>query len=168
MKADPKAAEAAPAAGGKKKLIILIAAGAVLVAGLGGGAAWFFLHGKSDEPSKAAAHKKAPESGPPNFVPIDPFTVNLQPENGADQYLQLAFTVQVPTLEDVELIKLNMPKVRSRLLLLLSGKHASEISTPEGKQQLAKDIIAQLKEPFEDKGTPQEVTDVLFTSFIIQ
>ena len=102
------------------------------------------------------------------FVPIEPFTVNLQPENGNDQYLQLAFTLQVSGLEEVELIKNNMPKVRSRLLLLLSGKHASEINTPEGKKQLGAEIIAQVKEPFEEHGESQDVTDVLFTSFIIQ
>jgi len=167
MKAEPKV-EAAPA-GGKKKLMIIIIAAVVVLAGAGGGA-WFFMHGKSDEaPGKSAAkHKEAPK-GPPNYVPIDAFTVNLQPgESGADQYLQLAFTLEVPSLEDVELIKNNNAKVRSRLLLLLSGKHAADINTPDGKKQLAAEILAQVKEPFEDKGTPQEVSDVLFTSFIIQ
>lgn len=167
MKAEPKVE--APAGGGKKKMIIIIIA-AVVVLAIAGGGAFFFMHGKSDEaPGKSAAkHKEAPK-GPPNYVPIDPFTVNLQPgESGTDQYLQLAFTLEVPSLEDVELIKNNNAKVRSRLLLLLSGKHAADINTPDGKKQLAAEILAQVKEPFEDKGTPQEVSDVLFTSFIIQ
>lgn len=170
MKADPKA-DAAPAGvggGGKKKLIIIVAAAVLAVGGIGGGAAWFFLHGKSDEAPSKSKHKEVAKSGPPVFVPIEPFTVNLQPENGNDQYLQLAFTLQVSGMEEVEVIKNNMPKVRSRLLLLLSGKHASEINTPEGKRQLGADIIAQVKEPFEERGAPQDVTDVLFTSFIIQ
>lgn len=168
MKAEPKV-EAAPAGGGKKKMMIIII-GAVLLLAVGGGGAFFFLHGKSDEaPGKTVAKKKEAPKGPPNFVPIEPFTVNLQPgDGGGDQYLQLAFTLQVPGLEDVEIIKDNMPKVRSRLLLLLSGKHASEINTPEGKKQLGAEIVAQIKEPFEEKGNPQEVTEVLFTSFIIQ
>lgn len=168
MKADPKA-EAAPAGGGKKKMMIIIIAAVVVLAGAGGGA-WFVMHGKSDDaPAKSSSkHKEAPK-GPPNYVAIDPFTVNLQPgESGTDQYLQLAFTLEVPGLEDVEVIKNNNAKVRSRLLLLLSGKHAADINTPEGKKQLAADILAQVKEPFEDKGSPQDVTDVLFTSFIIQ
>jgi flagellar protein FliL len=166
MKADPKA-EAAPAAGGsKKKLLIIIIAAVVVLAG-GGAGAFFFMHGKSDAAPDAKHKKVAVPAGPPVFVPIEPFTVNLQPENG-EQYLQTAFTLQVATLEQVELIKDNMPKVRSRLLLLLSSKKASEINTPEGKKKLAEDIMAQVKAPFEEKGEPQEVTDVLFTSFIIQ
>lgn len=170
MKADPKA-EAVPAAGGgsKKKLIIIVLAAVLLAGGIGGGAAWFFLHGKSDEGGETSAKhkKKAAPVGPPVFVPIEPFTVNLQPENG-EQYLQITFTLQVASLEQVELVKDNMPKVRSRLLLLLSSKKASEINTPEGKKKLADEIMAQVKEPFSEKGEPQEVTDVLFTSFIIQ
>ena len=171
MKAEPKADAAAPAGGGSKKKLMIIVLGAVLVAGgVGGGGAWFLLHGKKDEGGAAphgASKKKAAKAGPPVFVPLEPFTVNLQPETG-EQYLQIAVTLQVATPEEVELVKLNMPKVRSRLLLLLSNKKASEINTGEGKKQLASDIIALVKEPFEDKGEPQDVSDVLFTSFIIQ
>ena len=171
MKADPKADAAAPAAGGKSKLLIIVGA-AVLLLGLGGGAGWYFLHGASAEASETpkkeqSSKKKKKEEHPPEYVAIEPFTVNLQPENG-DQYLQVAFTLEVEGPEQVELIKANMAKVRSRVLLLLSGKKASEISTVEGKQQLAGEILAAVKEPFASHGDEQEVSDVLFTSFIIQ
>ena len=171
MKADPKAdAALAPAGASKKKLIIIILAAVLVAGGGGGGAAWYFLHGKGDQeessPSKKKKHSAA-KAGPPVFVPIDSFTVNLQPENG-EQYLQIAFTLQVSNAEEMEAIKLNMPKVRSRLLLLLSGKKASELNTVDGKQQLAAEIVAQVNQPFEEKGPEQDVTDVLFTAFIIQ
>jgi len=174
MKADPKAdaAAAAPAAGGKSKLFIMIGA-AVLVLGLGGGAGWYFMHGSGDagasEPAKKehSSKKKKKEEHPPEYLAIDAFTVNLQPENG-DQYLRVAFTLQVDGAEQAELIKTNMAKVRSRVLLLLSGKKASEINTVEGKQQLAGEILAAVKTPFAEHGDEQEVSDVLFTEFIIQ
>ena len=172
MKAEAKA-EAAPAGGGsKKKLIIIIVAVLVLALG-GGGAAWFFMHGADsaeheEEPAKKSkSKKKKKESGPPVYVPVEAFTVNLQPEEG-EQYLQLAFTLQLSDAEQSELIKNNMPKVRSRILLLLSSKRASEINTPEGKQQLSKEILEQVNLPFEENGDEQEVSEVLFTSFIIQ
>src|SRR5450830_316117 len=172
MKAEAKA-EAAPAGGGsKKKLIIIIAAVLVLALG-GGGAEWFFMHGADsaeheEEPvKKSKSKKKKKEAGPPVYVPVEAFTVNLQPEEG-EQYLQLAFTLQLSDAEQSELIKNNMPKVRSRILLLLSSKRASEINTPEGKQQLSKEILEQVNLPFEEQGDEQEVSEVLFTSFIIQ
>lgn len=174
MKADPKAdaAAAAPASGGKNKLFILIGA-AVLVLGLGGGAGWYFMHGSDDGGSAKKEHsagkekKKKDKEAPPEYLAIEPFTVNLQPENG-DQYLQVAFTLQVDGAEQAEIIKNNMAKVRSRVLLLLSGKKASEINTVQGKQQLAGEILAVVRQPFTEHGDQQEVSDVLFTSFIIQ
>jgi flagellar FliL protein len=176
IKADPKVDAAAPApSGGKSKLFIMIGA-AVLVLGLGGGGAgWYFLHAgggeASAEPAKkehgGSSKKKKKDQALPEYVAIEPFTVNLQPEHG-DQYLQVAFTLQVDSPEQVEVIKANMAKVRSRVLLLLSGKKASEISTVEGKQQLAGEILAAVNEPFVPHGDEQEVSDVLFTSFIIQ
>jgi flagellar FliL protein len=177
IKADPKLDAAAPApGGGKNKLFIMIGA-AVLVLGLGGaGAGWYFLHGSGGEEAAAeparkehtsSKKKKKKDEAPPEYVNIEPFTVNLQPEHG-DQYLQVAFTLEVDSPEQVEVIKANMAKVRSRVLLLLSGKKASEISTVEGKQQLAGEILAAVKEPFVPRGDEQEVSDVLFTSFIIQ
>ena len=161
MKADPKA-DAAPPNAGKKKLLVIIIAG-VLAVGGGGAAAFFFTRAK---PAEGAVHKEE-HAEAPVFVAIEPFTVNLQPENG-DQYLQLQFTLQVPNEKAVEVIKNNMPKVRSRVLLLLSGKKASELTTVEGKKVLATEIIAAVKAPFTDKGEPQAVSDVLFTSFIVQ
>lgn len=162
------------AASGKGKLFIMIGA-AVLVLALGAGAGWYFMHKGADESAAAepakkdhASSKKAKKSeAKPEYIAVEPFTVNLQPEHG-DQYLQVAFTLQVNSPEQVELIKANMAKVRSRVLLLLSGKKASEISTVEGKQQLAGEILAAVNAPFEEHGDEQEVSDVLFTSFIIQ
>ncbi|MES2150427.1 MAG: flagellar basal body-associated protein FliL [Pseudomonadota bacterium] len=136
----------------------------LVVLGAAGGAAWFLTHGK---PADGAAEHKPAKIEPPVFVVIEPFTVNLQPENG-DQYLQIQFTLQVANAENEEKIKLNMPKVRSRLLLLLSAKKASELNTVEGKKLLSSEIVAAIKAPFAEKGEPQAVTDVLFTSFIIQ
>jgi flagellar protein FliL len=161
MKADPKA-EAAPPKSSKKKLMVMIVAG-VVVLSAGAGLAWVFTHGKSDGPE----HKEVKPESKPVFVAIEQFTVNLQQES-EPQYLQIQMTLQVPDLHQEELFKDNMARVRSRILLLLSSKHASEIMTPEGKKALAGEIIAALKTPFVEKGEPQQVTDVLFTSFIIQ
>ncbi|MET0857443.1 MAG: flagellar basal body-associated protein FliL [Telluria sp.] len=161
MKADPKADPASAPNGSKKKMLVMIII-AVLVVGIGAGAAWYFMQ---DKPA-GAAHKVV-KSEPPEYVPIESFTVNLQPETG-EQFLQIAFTLQVQNQKEGEAIKANMAKVRSRVLLLLSGKKASEISTVEGKQLLAKEIVAAVKQPLVDKGEPQQVSDVLFTAFIIQ
>ncbi|WP_229425203.1 MULTISPECIES: flagellar basal body-associated protein FliL [unclassified Massilia] len=153
------------------KLMIMLVAGVLLLGG-GAGASWFFMHGSGDadaheEASPKKKKKKDKEAVKADYLPLESFTVNLQPENG-DQYLQVQFTLQIEGPEQVELIKENMAKVRSRVLLLLSNKKASEINTVEGKQQLAAEIKAEVQKPFDEHGDEQEVADVLFTSFIIQ
>lgn len=147
----------------KKKLFMLLSIALLLIGG-GTGAAWYFMGSEAE--SGATAHKhEAPK--PPVFVVMDPFTVNLQHENG-DQYLQVAFTMQVADEAQVELIKLYMPLVRSRILLLLSTKKPSELSTEEGKKKLQDEIIAKVKQPFTPQSPPQAVSGVFFTAFVIQ
>ncbi len=165
-KAPAKAAAEAvaqPAAKSGNKLVLILAI--VILLAAGGGGAWFFL---GQQNGANAAAKKADPAKPPVFMVMEPFTVNLQPDGMGDQYLQVAFSLQVPDETDAETIKLYLPQVRSRLLLLLSGKKAAEISTIEGKKQLADEIIAQVKQPFAPGAAPQNVTNVFFTSFVIQ
>jgi flagellar FliL protein len=164
MKAEAKAEGAAPS--GKKKMIVLILGG-VLLAGASAGGAWFYTRSPAGAEEKPHKAEKKHESAKPEFVALEPFTVNLQPENG-EQYLQVQFTLQVGSLEEAEHIKTNMARVRSRVLMLLSAKKASELTTTEGKQKLSEELIAAVNEPFSTKGDPQDVSDVLFTSFIIQ
>ena len=158
------AATAEPAKKSKGKLLIIIALAVVLLAG-GGGAAWYFLGNKGDEAETSQKKKKV--AAPPVFVPMESFTVNLQAE-GVEQFLQTAFTLLVEGPADVEAIKLYLPQVRSRVLLLLSSKRGADISTVDGKKKLAEEIMAQMKVPFAPHATPLNVSDVFFTSFVIQ
>ncbi len=61
-----------------------------------------------------------------------------------------------------------MPQVRSRLLMVLSSKKASDLLTSEGKRKLTDEIIDQLGEPFSGSGKGPAITDVFYTSFVIQ
>ena len=161
VSAEPdEAAEAAPARKPKKKLFIIVGILVVLLGG-GGAAAWFMTRG-------AATHDQEAEAEPPKvpvFLALETFTVNLQE---GEQYLQTDITLQVSDQVQADAIKLHMPRVRSRLLSLLSSKHADELATAEDKKKLAQEIMAQVNQPFSAKGAAQQVDDVLFTSFVIQ
>ncbi|MBB5392924.1 MULTISPECIES: flagellar basal body-associated protein FliL [unclassified Herbaspirillum] len=163
-KAPAKGAEAdtAPAKSSKKMLFIIV--GVVLVLAIGG-AAFFMMGGKNKKDDERADEKV--EAKAPTFVVIEPFVVNLQQETG-DHYLQVAMTLQVPNGATAEALKLYMPQVRSRLLMVLSSKKASELLTSEGKRKLTDEIIDQLGEPFSGSGKGPVITDVFYTSFVIQ
>lgn len=153
-------AAGAAAANPKKKLILIVAGVALLLGGAAG--MWYFMNQKA-----ATEAPKEVVAAPPVFVTLEPFTVNLQSEDG-ERFLQVAFTLQVANQAQVDQIKLYMPLLRSRLLLLLVSKKASELSTVEGKRKLQEDILAQAQLPFVPNGKPQAVSAVFFTSFVIQ
>lgn len=166
--AKPDAETDLPAAGNSRKKLIIIAGAALLLAG-GGGGAWYFLNSSgSQHAGGGAAKAPAPKpSAPPVFLALETFTVNLQSEE-AQQFLQVNITLQVADEAQVELIKTNMPQVRNRLLLLLSGKKAADILSVQGKKTLATEIMEQIKQPFTPQGPRPEVSDVFFTSFVVQ
>ncbi len=162
---DEAASAAAAPKKSKSKLFLIVALLLVAIGG-GAGATWFFVGSKPAE-GEAAEAKPVPAK-PPVYMPMEQFTVNLQSDGFGDQYLQLAFTLQVADEKQVEQIKLYMPLVRSRVLMLLSSKKASELNTVEGKKTLSEDIVAQINQPFTPQSEPQQVTGVFFTSFVIQ
>lgn len=146
----------------KKKnwLLTIVIALAVLA---GGGAATWVAMGKPAASKDAAA----PQEKPPVYVTLESFTVNLQPENG-DQYLQVGLVLKVAGSATVDAVKLQMPEIRNRILLLLTSKKASEISTVAGKQRLSTEIIAEARQSIASQKIQQEIINVFFTSFVIQ
>lgn len=189
--------EQAPAK--KSKLMLIIIAAVVAVALIGGGAAFFLMKGgkaaddgddeggeapaKTEKAEKSKKAKKAAEGAPPVFVKLDAFTVKLQAE-GQDAYLQAVPELRVLDAHVGDKIKQYNPEIRHKVLLILSGKKPSEVSTPQGVQKLANEMRVTInaiieppvprrkgKEPEEpsDRAGPDEpVQAVLFTSFIVQ
>jgi flagellar FliL protein len=134
----PAEVPAAPAKKSKLPLIIILVV--VLLAGAGA-AAWFFL--MQDE---AEDEEPKPSDKPAVFLPVDQFTVNLQPEDG-QQFLQVAMTLKVVDQSVSDAIKAQMPEVRSRVLLLLSSKKPSQLISVEGKNTLAEEIAKAVEAP---------------------
>ena len=164
MSAAPAPA-AAPAGGeapkgGKKKLIIIGAAVAVLLAGGGGGAFYMMKKKAADEAAAAEAEggeesdahakpakkgppahekKKDEHAGPPAFVPLDPFTVNLT-DRDVNHFAQIGINLQVDDPKVAEEMKGYMPAIRNSILLILSHKSSDQLLSLEGKEKLAEEI----------------------------
>lgn len=194
-KAEGAEAEQAPPKKSKKLLIIIVAAVLALV--VAGAAAFFLMKGKpaaeGDEeegdaaPAKIEKSKKAKkdhhDDAPPVFVKLEAFTVKLQAEQ-QDAYLQAVPELRVLDAHLGEKIKQYTPEIRHKMLLILSGKKASDISTPQGVQRLANEMRVAInniidpppprrkgkepEEPSDQAGPDDSVQAVLFTSFIIQ
>lgn len=145
----------------KSKKILII--GALLLLGCAGGAAaWYFNQAPHSPKAVKEEHPK-----PPVFVSLETFTINLLPDP-AEQFLQVDITLQLADEADAELIKTHMPEVRNRLLMLLSTKKGTEISTLDGKKKLSADISEQLKQTFTAGSKLNKAAGVFFTAFVIQ
>lgn len=143
----------------KRSNLILIIVSAVLLLGAGaGGAAWYFSRVQDES---------TPVKKPPVFLSLETFTVNLQSEH-SDQHLQTNLTLKVEDTGVTDLIKLHMPEVRNRILLLLSSKAASQITATDGKKELAAELLAEINQSFGEERSGKMVESVLFTSFVIQ
>lgn len=108
-----------------------------------------------------------PEPTDPVFVAISPFTVNLQSDQFGPRLLYAGLTLEVPSEKVKATLMKNMPTVRNRLLVLLSGQEAEKIAQSEGKKILAKSIMDSLSAPYQGDEA-LAINDVLFTEFIVQ
>ena len=116
--------------------------------------------------TEAKAEAEAPPPPPaPVFFALDTFTVNL---GDADRVLYIGITLRLK--DDATRARLSeyLPEVRSRLLLLFSRQDATKLATDDGKQQLATVIKEAIATPLVAGQPKQEVTDVLYTAFILR
>jgi len=116
-------------------------------------------------PADASAKEEAPPPPAPVFFALDTFTVNL---GDADRVLYVGITLRLK--DDATRARLSeyLPEVRSRLLLLLSRQDATQLATDDGKQKLVASIKETLSPPLVAGQPKQEVTDVLYTAFILR
>lgn len=161
-----------------KKLLIIVAAALVVILLIGGAGAFLLMKKHSAEEGEdeeavtetaKSSKKKGGKESVPVYIAMDAFTVNLIPESG-EQFLQLILSVEVADMPAGDRIKTYTPKIRNNVMMLLSGKKASELLTKEGKEKLAGEIRDQMNEVLapDAKGDDAPVREVLFTSFIIQ
>src|SRR5471030_1883049 len=134
--------------GGPLKLIIIALVALLLLIAAGGGAYYFLVLKAAPKAAMVSNTRMAANPhAPPVFFALDPFTVNLQSDDG-ERYLHLGLTLKLtdPNAEDA--LKEHMPEIRSRILLLLSNKHPADVATPEGKAALIKELQTQIELPF--------------------
>ena len=147
--------------GKSKRRIVLLTC--LLVLGLAGtaGAAYFYLN---KPPAKTTAILKVED---PIFVPLEPFTVNLQP-GGRSRFLHVAVTLKMTDSKSQAQVAQYLPEVRSRVLSTLSNREAESLTTLQGKAGLSGEILTALSQPFAPNLPQQKISGVMFTSFMLQ
>ncbi len=162
--ADEAAAAAAAAKAKKKKLMIIGAAvGLVIIIGAVVGY-MMYSKGAQEKAMKQAELEQTPEyklqqqlkfkkeNKPPKFIKMDEFTVNL-PGRGGEHYLQASLVLRTADGSTEGRIKDFLPIVRDRVILVLSSRTMQELSTVEGKNNMAREIALVINSIIEPQLT---------------
>lgn len=153
--------------GGSKKLLWIMII-LVLLSSAGAAAAIYMVIDQRDGNTVEGETQQMAERQTPIFMRIEPFTVNLADDRYGSRLLYTGVTLRVGNDLSRQILEEHMPQVRSRLLMLLSGKQANELTSPEGKEELAQAIINRLNVPLTENQPPLDLREVLFTEFIVQ
>lgn len=148
-----------------KGLLVLFALLAIAGAGFGGYTWWT----TQQMTSPAGEEEKRLDVPQPIFMDLDTFTVNLPGlSESPDRVLYINITLRLANEKSRKQLHEYLPEVRSRLLLLLSEQKSNTLSTHEGKLQLMTAIKATLTPTLIPSDTNQDISDVLFTTFILR
>jgi flagellar protein FliL len=151
-----------PAGKSKLKRRVLLILLVLVMAAVAAGAAYFELgrHGVHSTPAAVPPPQ-------PIFLALDPITVNLQGDDG-QRYLRVGLSLKFTDPKAQDYLTEHMPELRSRLLLALSNKQPDDLTTLEGKRALAAELKALVEQPTQPGNQHVQISDVLFTEFVVQ
>jgi flagellar protein FliL len=160
-----------------KKIIIGIVAGLVAILVIAGSVVGtLYVTGnlpnqKPTNASEAGDQGSATHSQPVAsliYVSLDPpFTLSFQ-DSSAAQYLQFSIDAAVEDKSVEAAIKAHGPAIRNGLVMLLSNQKAEELQTREGKERLRTQIRDEIRSTLKGLTGKPGVSDVFFTSFVMQ
>ena len=90
------------------------------------------------------------------------------PDSEVAQYLQFNLDVAVQEKGAEEAIKIHGPAIRNGLVMLLSGQHAQDLQSREGKERLRIQIRDEIRDTLSRLTGKPSVVEVFFTSFLMQ
>ena len=122
-------------------------------------------NGQNGAVTSPAAPAEPPAA--PIFLELEPFTVTLRGER-RNSILYTGITLRLADEGSRTQLASYMPEVRDRVLRLLYTQDAEHVQTPEGRTALAESLLQALRQPYAPQPVPPNVSNVLFTSFVVQ
>ena len=154
--------------GGSKTLLIIIIAGFVLFLAVAG-AGFYILLQKMPGSGAAAvtAAKPVAETAQPStelgpLFPMKPFVINLAGDQ--KRFLRVKMDLELKDQATMEQVRSQLPRVKDKILTILSSKKFQDINTVEGKNKLRAEISTAIDALY-TKGT---VTNVYLTDFVVE
>lgn len=158
--------------GGKLKIIILAVIALLLVISMSVAGTWFFLSkNDSSEPQiSAETTEEGAVAGkqPAIYEELTPaFVVNFT-QNGRARYMQVSVALMSRDQAALDALKVHMPVLRNRLVMLFSSQTFDSLITPVGKEMLRQQATASVQELAQKETGKTAVEQVLFTNLVLQ
>lgn len=154
MAAPEKTAEAAPAKKGPP-VVMIIGATALIAFALG----FVVMKQLFAKPIKPAS--TAVVIG--ETVPLDEFLINLA-DTDSSHYLKITIGLGLVQGKTAELFKDKVPQARDAVVMVLSAKTLSQVSTVSGKEELKKELLTAINKEVGDNS----VGAIYFEGFATQ
>jgi flagellar FliL protein len=153
-----------------KKMIII---GLVILLLAGAGAGYYFFMGNSEELDSEVSEEvieEEDEEGASDDIYYDmkkSLIVNFPKDSGAS-LIQVSVSLLVKGEETIEALKKHEPMIRNNLLMAISAKGSKNLMTIEGKEALRDEMLKVVGEVMEKMTKKNKVTNIFFTSFVMQ
>ena len=94
--------------------------------------------------------------------------LNLSSKRNRLTFLQINADVLITNTDSEEIITAHIPAIRHSLIVLLSEQKASDIKSPDKREEIRKQATAQVQELIANLSGTQDIADVLFSSILVQ
>lgn len=99
------------------------------------------------------------------YIEMSPkFTVNL---DKASKYLAVNVQLMVEGAENIEKIKKHLPALRHELIMIYSGRSATDLQTMEQREGLRQETKKMIAKALEKQSNSDGFRDVFFTEFLV-
>lgn len=151
------------------KKIILIAVAVLLLAAIAAGAMLFL---KEDQSADNEAATMDPEQvlkvGDPIYQGLDPdFVVAFQNPKTV-RFIKLSVEVMARDDDVIEHVKLHMPAIRDKIIMVLSSKDEGSLLEMDGKEQLRTELLGAVQAVLTKNTGAPGIEAVYFTNFVMQ
>ncbi|ANG64858.1 flagellar basal body-associated protein FliL [Marinobacterium aestuarii] len=114
-----------------------------------------------------AAEDESGASDYVGYIELKPFVANFGGA-GPLRFIKCEITLQVGSEEGHHAVNYHLPSIRNDIVFLLSAQDEAALSSADAQAALAKEVLTQVQTMLqEEEGTPL-VTDLFFTSLVIQ
>ena len=131
-----------------------------------------YVPAKPVQPKKVEKEKPKPAvvepPKPALFYSMDPpLVVNFE-DASAVRFLQIGMDVMARDPAAIEAVQKANPLIRNNLLLVISNRDYQKLMSREGKEELRKEALAEIRKIIKKEAGAVQIEDLLFTSFIVQ